>query len=430
MPTVMDNQWSSPKFITCPDCGERYDSARKRRLIDTCGHPRCYSCLFVDKPCPLCQKLPQDPKSRASSFHAGSSGSEESLNTSSNTLSSGNLTKDQSSLSHPDLSVINKERAATLPARGFRTDNYFRSLYRYDPHSTENTDVKDFKQRNRSVQNYHKSLENLSDQFWKSVERASSPLGRSTVSSLKSDDSLPSSIRSSTDDVTSTLSRLTVPDLPRRRSSTDVPKRPEYQKRDSYRSEALRKPDISEVRPRSQSDFIAIKSSEGEFRERHFYTLPTNFHRSDFDRYRAGSDKSSDTSLPFSDSCSESSGDSDHLTVGNPRSPPYRGMTKRLSYDENQNERLKIAEERLLSRLMGTEEEAKRKMDAKNPMENDIHWVIEPPKQDEPKNASGVHTTSGHPTKPDPPKRRESGQRINVQKSQEVNGQYRTVTSL
>lgn len=136
MPTVMDNQWSSPKFITCPDCGERYDSARKRRLIDTCGHPRCYSCLFVDKPCPLCQKLPQDPKSRASSFHAGSSGSEEFLNTSSNTLSSGNLTKDQSSLSHPDLSVINKERAATLPARGFRTDNYFRSLYRYDPHST------------------------------------------------------------------------------------------------------------------------------------------------------------------------------------------------------------------------------------------------------------------------------------------------------
>lgn len=55
MPTVMDNQWSSPKFITCPDCGERYDSAHKRRLIDTCGHPRCYSCLFVDKPCPLCQ---------------------------------------------------------------------------------------------------------------------------------------------------------------------------------------------------------------------------------------------------------------------------------------------------------------------------------------------------------------------------------------
>lgn len=66
-------------------------------------------------------ELPQDPKSRASSFHAGSSGSEESLSVSSNTLSSGNLSKDQSSLSHPDLSEIHKERAATLPARGFRT---------------------------------------------------------------------------------------------------------------------------------------------------------------------------------------------------------------------------------------------------------------------------------------------------------------------
>lgn len=101
-------------------------------------------------------------------------------------------------------------------------------------------------------------------------------------------------------------------------------------------------------------------------------------------------------------------------------------MTKRLSYDENQNERLKIAEERLLSRLMGTDEEAKRKRDAKNV----IHWVIEPPKQDEPKNTSGVHTDSGHPTKPDPPKRRDSNQRLNGQKSQEINGQYRTVTSL
>ena len=54
MPSAMETQWSSPKFITCPDCGERYDNSHKRRLIDTCGHPRCYSCLFVDKPCPLC----------------------------------------------------------------------------------------------------------------------------------------------------------------------------------------------------------------------------------------------------------------------------------------------------------------------------------------------------------------------------------------
>lgn len=55
MASAMDNQWSSPKFITCPNCNERYDDGHKRRLIDTCGHPRCYSCLFVDKPCPLCK---------------------------------------------------------------------------------------------------------------------------------------------------------------------------------------------------------------------------------------------------------------------------------------------------------------------------------------------------------------------------------------
>ena len=44
----------SPKFIICPECNERYDDTTKRRLIDTCGHPRCYSCLFKDNPCPVC----------------------------------------------------------------------------------------------------------------------------------------------------------------------------------------------------------------------------------------------------------------------------------------------------------------------------------------------------------------------------------------
>ena len=74
-------------------------------------------------------ELPQDPKSRSSqSIQTGESGSDESLNTSSNTLSSGNLTKDQSSLSHPDLSEIHKTRAATLPARGFRTGKYTERL--------------------------------------------------------------------------------------------------------------------------------------------------------------------------------------------------------------------------------------------------------------------------------------------------------------
>lgn len=257
----------------------------------------------------------------------------------------------------------------------------------------------------------------------------------STVSPPRTDDSPPSSIRSSTDDVTSGLARLTVPDQPRRRSATEVTKISDYvserQKRNSLRSEGLRKLEIADVRPRSQSDLITTMSSERGNKERHSYTLPTHFYGSEFERNRPASDRSSDTSLPFSDSCSESSGDSDHLTVGNPRSPTYRGITKRWSYDENQNERLRIAEERLLNGLMRSEEAAKRKKITKNPLENVIHWVIEPPQQDQPApkhtdRPDEVHTESHHPTRPDPPKRSDSSKRINVQKIPE----YREVTNL
>lgn len=220
--------------------------------------------------------------------------------------------------------------------------------------------------------------------------------------------------------------------LPRRRSATEVTKISDYvsesQKRNSLRGEGLRKVEIAEVRPRSQSDLIMMKSSQGGNKERQSCTLPRHFYGSDFERNRPASDRSSDTSLPFSDSCSESSGDSDHLAVGNPRSPTYRGITKRWSYDENQNERLKIAEERLLNGLMRSEEAAKRKKITKNPLENVIHWVTEPAKQDRPapKHTDEVHTESNHPSRPDPPKRSDSSKRINVQKVQE----YRAVTSL
>ena len=97
----------------------------KRKFYKKNNYFRSYEVLIVTllelKLLHFNVELPQDPRSRASSFHAGSSGSEESLSVSINTLSSGNLSKDQSSLSHPDLSEIHKERAATLPARGFRT---------------------------------------------------------------------------------------------------------------------------------------------------------------------------------------------------------------------------------------------------------------------------------------------------------------------
>ncbi|XP_066156295.1 protein TANC2 isoform X3 [Euwallacea fornicatus] len=39
---------------TCPSCEMPFDKGKKRRLIDTCGHERCYSCLFTNEICPLC----------------------------------------------------------------------------------------------------------------------------------------------------------------------------------------------------------------------------------------------------------------------------------------------------------------------------------------------------------------------------------------
>ncbi|XP_012528978.2 protein TANC2 isoform X3 [Monomorium pharaonis] len=39
---------------TCPSCDMPFDKGKKRRLIDSCGHERCYSCLFRNEVCPLC----------------------------------------------------------------------------------------------------------------------------------------------------------------------------------------------------------------------------------------------------------------------------------------------------------------------------------------------------------------------------------------
>ncbi|XP_064213856.1 protein TANC2 isoform X6 [Tribolium castaneum] len=39
---------------TCPSCDMPFDKGKKRRLIDNCGHERCYSCMFTNEACPLC----------------------------------------------------------------------------------------------------------------------------------------------------------------------------------------------------------------------------------------------------------------------------------------------------------------------------------------------------------------------------------------
>ncbi len=46
---------SSPGAAVCPSCLAPFDQARKRRLIDACGHERCYSCMFTSEVCTLCQ---------------------------------------------------------------------------------------------------------------------------------------------------------------------------------------------------------------------------------------------------------------------------------------------------------------------------------------------------------------------------------------
>ncbi|KAK0089572.1 hypothetical protein PV325_006701 [Microctonus aethiopoides] len=39
----------------CPSCDMPFDKGKKRRLIDSCGHERCYSCLFRNETCTICR---------------------------------------------------------------------------------------------------------------------------------------------------------------------------------------------------------------------------------------------------------------------------------------------------------------------------------------------------------------------------------------
>lgn len=219
--------------------------------------------------------------------------------------------------------------------------------------------------------------------------------------------------KSSTSDVTSIDRGPVDPGQIRPRTATDC------DRTNSFRVEALRKLEIAEGRPRAHSDLtIPGRFQERQNAERHevFNTLPSNFRIMDLsDGSRANSDRSSDISLPFSDSCSESSGDSDQLTVGNPHSPPYKGITKRWSNEEVQNERLRIAEERLYNGFMRSEEQGRRKKITKNPQENVIHWVVEPPKhdkQDAREIAKITQVINSQNERPDPPKRGDSSKRI------------------
>ncbi|XP_076309260.1 protein TANC2-like isoform X3 [Tachypleus tridentatus] len=45
---------ADPSIPRCPSCHMPFDKGKKRRLIDNCGHERCYSCMFNSDRCPQC----------------------------------------------------------------------------------------------------------------------------------------------------------------------------------------------------------------------------------------------------------------------------------------------------------------------------------------------------------------------------------------
>lgn len=46
-----------------------FDKGKKRKLIDTCGHERCYSCMFRNEACPLCTASDPGTPSYTSAYY-------------------------------------------------------------------------------------------------------------------------------------------------------------------------------------------------------------------------------------------------------------------------------------------------------------------------------------------------------------------------
>ncbi|RZF43708.1 hypothetical protein LSTR_LSTR015247, partial [Laodelphax striatellus] len=72
----------------CPSCKMPFDKGKKRKLIDTCGHERCYSCMFRNEACPLCQGLDDDAILPAKKVSGSSSLSDNFMSDSRGTLTS------------------------------------------------------------------------------------------------------------------------------------------------------------------------------------------------------------------------------------------------------------------------------------------------------------------------------------------------------
>nr|XP_036214254.1 protein TANC1 isoform X1 [Bactrocera oleae] len=64
----------------CPSCRISFDKGKRRKLIDTCGHERCYSCMFRNDQCPMCMNSNSslkdvDCNSNAQGYDTGIGGS-------------------------------------------------------------------------------------------------------------------------------------------------------------------------------------------------------------------------------------------------------------------------------------------------------------------------------------------------------------------
>ncbi|XP_065360918.1 protein TANC2 isoform X2 [Calliphora vicina] len=61
----------------CPSCRISFDKGKRRKLIDTCGHERCYSCMFRNDQCPMCMNssLKDVDCSNAQGYDTGIGGS-------------------------------------------------------------------------------------------------------------------------------------------------------------------------------------------------------------------------------------------------------------------------------------------------------------------------------------------------------------------
>ncbi|KFB34853.1 AGAP004244-PA-like protein [Anopheles sinensis] len=57
----------------CPSCQMPFDKGKKRKLIDACGHERCYSCMFRNEACPHC-RAQKEAGQPATTLHQRTSG--------------------------------------------------------------------------------------------------------------------------------------------------------------------------------------------------------------------------------------------------------------------------------------------------------------------------------------------------------------------